>query len=234
MRATTYLGDNTVTILDDLVERLRADGFDITVDRTAGRSSPDARQHARDVDLVWMCGSLAAVLLDDGTLDHDIVAAPVFPGEADPVYRSVLVVRDDGPMIINQALDGCVGINETDSWSGHHGLRSFLAHEGIERWFAQESVTGSHRASIDAVASHACDVVAVDQTIWRSVVAAEPHAVAGLRVLTTTHDWPAPPFLLSPAAPSEIAERLTELQPIGLDRIVAADATRYRTLLPAQ
>lgn len=227
LTAATYLGDNTVPILDALVATLGDAGIDIAVDPTAGRDSADARAHAADVDLVWMCGSLAMVLLDDATLPHDIVAAPVFAGEQTAVYRSVFVARTDGPATIDEALGSTIGVNEPESWSGHHGLRRHLG----DRWFADELATGSHRGSIAAVAAGDCAVAGIDVTIWRHVCATEPEAVADLRVIDQTSDWPAPPFLVRRGAES-LASAIIEATVDGLHRIVPASAESYRRLLP--
>lgn len=227
LTAATYLGDNTVPILDALVRSLRAEGVDIDLDPGAGRTSVDARAHAADVDLAWMCGSLAMVLLREGILDHDVAAAPVFAGRRGPVYHSVIIARRDGVGSVEAASAGSIGINEPESWSGHHGLRRDLG----DAWFATGVATGSHRGSIDAVAARHCDVAGIDVTVWDHVAATDPGAVADLRVIGRTSDWPAPPFLVLPRA-GELRDALVAARPAGLDRIVAADASRYVELLP--
>lgn len=227
LTAATYLGENTVPILDALVPELAASGIAITVDPAAGRDSADARARAADVDLVWMCGSLAMVLLDGGDLPHEVVAAPVFTGEVSPVYRSVFVARSDGPATIDDALGTTIGVNEPESWSGHHGLRRHLG----DRWFADELATGSHRDSIAAVAAGYCAVAGIDVTIWRHACASEPDAVADLRVIDQTNDWPAPPFLVRRRAEG-LASAILASTVNGLDRIVPASADSYRSLLP--
>lgn len=61
----------------------------------------------------------AATLLGDNTIsiltDVEIVAAPLFPGESMPVYRSVMVGRP-----------GVMAVNEFGSWSG---WRAYLEHD---------------------------------------------------------------------------------------------------------
>ncbi len=230
LTAATYLGDNTVPILDGLVAALRSAGIDIAVDESAGRDSLDGRAHAADVDLVWMCGSLSMVLLDEGVLDHGIVAAPVFSGEQGAVYRSAIIARTDGPGTIDEALGGSIGVNEPESWSGHHGLRRHLG----DRWFPDEVPPGSHRGSIDAVAAGACDAAGIDVTVWRHVVATEPAAVADLQVIDLTDDWPAPPlmFRLGSGLGSVAITALLEAKVAGLERVVPAMAASYEELRP--
>lgn len=227
LTAATYLGDNTVPILDALVRSMRAEGVDIEIDPDAGRTSADARANAADVDLAWMCGSLAMVLTDEGVLTNDVTAAPVFAGRREPVYHSVIVAHRDGPDSIEAACAGSLGVNERESWSGHHGLRRHLG----DRWFAAEVATGSHRGSIESVAARRCDVAGIDVTIWEHVAVTEPSAVADLRVIDRTPDWPAPPFLVSSAA-GHLSDTLLAAEPAGLDRIVRTDAERYRELRP--
>ena len=225
--AATYLGDNTVPVLDDIVAGLRAAGFEIAVDATAGRDSTDAARHAAGVDLVWMCGSLASVMLAAGRLDHEVVAAPVFPGEANALYRSVFVARGDGPGSLDEALDATIGINEPESWSGNHGLRRFAATRLGTRWFTSEAPTGSHRGSLSAVATGMCDVAGIDSSIWNAMAAAGDPVLEGLRVIGTADDWPAPPILIGRNAPPGLAAALLGLRPDGLVRLVPAAAEDY-------
>lgn len=225
--AATYLGDNTAPVLDDIVAGLCATGFEIAVDATAGRDSTDAARHAADVDLVWMCGSLASVMLAAGRLDHEVVAAPVFPGEANALYRSVFVVRGDGPESLEEALDATIGINEPESWSGNHGLRRFVAAQPGAGWFTSEVPTGSHRGSLGAVATGMCDVAGIDSSIWNAMAAAGDPVLAGLRVIGTTDDWPAPPLLIGPNAPPGLAAALLGLRPAGLVGLAPATTEDY-------
>jgi len=235
LTAATYLGDNTQAMLVTLAAALRSAGIDVRIDPEAGRSSPDALAHAADVDLVWMCGRLLAIMLRDGSLDHEVVAAPVFAGESAPVYRAVLVARLDGPGSLESALSGSVGVNEAESWSGHHGLRSFVRQTHGDVWFASELATGSHRSSIDAVRHGHCDVAGIDQTIWQAVSTESPTVVEGLAVIATTDDWPAPPFALSRrldvSARQHITQELLGLTADGLNAIVPARADDYTVML---
>lgn len=217
------MGANTVAVLEDIVTQLRGAGLAFEAPAW-GHSSADAQRDAAQVDLVWMCGSLAASMLAAGELDHDIVAAPVFPGEGAPVYRSVFVVRNDGPGSLEAALAGTIGINEPESWSGNHGLRRHLAGRG---WFAAETPTGGHRASLDALRDGRCDIAGIDSSIWHALVAAGDRVVEGLRVVATTGDWPAPPFLIRRGAPAQLAGALVAARPADLVRIEPAATADY-------
>ncbi len=254
LRAGTYLGDNTVTILDALLAHLAGDpgpGLDIATDPRAGRTSLDAVRSADRLDLVWLCGHLARRLLDRGRLRGEVVAAPVFAGEPGPVYRSVLVARrgrfdrssyGPGPSSSPQpalvrALGGRLAVNEVESWSGHRALRRHVADNAPGRWFATEVVTGSHRASIGAVVDGTCDVAGIDSSIWRHISGTEPDLVAELEVIESTRDWPAPPLVVG--ADVTAAQRRAIVDGVlgfdasavpGLERFEPADAADYNQL----
>lgn len=228
--AATYLGDNTVPILAAIVAHLRRAGVNIDVVPTT-RSSPEARREAGNADVLWMCGSLTATMQRRGELSHEIIAAPVFAGEQAAIYRSVVVTRPDGPTALRDALAGTVGINELDSWSGHHGFRQFVSTVAPGRWFAAEHLTGSHRQSIEAVRNGRVDIASIDESIWRALERDEPSAVDGLLVLASTGDWPAPPFSVRPSVSGDVRRALLAVQPPGLRHIVAATNADYVPLI---
>ena len=239
LRAATYLGDNTLAIMSDLVEYLsEATGIEVAVDRTAGRSTAEARRQAPDLDLVWMCGYLTASLISTGRMSHRIVAAPVFAGSGGPVYHSVIVTRVDGPSSLLAALDTRLAVNEIESWSGFLGLKAHVERSFPGTWFREQAVTGSHRASVHAVAHQTCDVAAIDITVWEHVVATEPEAATNLRIIDRTVDWPAPPFSLGSHLDLERRNSLrAALIVIGpsdmpsLDGIVPADSDLYQDVM---
>ena len=81
LRAATYLGDNTLPIMRDLVAYLsEATGIEVVVDQTAGRTTIEALRRAPTLDLVWMCGYPTVSLISAGRMSHAVVAAPVFAG----------------------------------------------------------------------------------------------------------------------------------------------------------
>lgn len=240
LRAATYLGDNTFPIMGDLVRYLsETTGTEVVVDRTVGRSTAAARREAPKLDLVWMCGYVTESLISTGRMSHAIVAAPVFPGHGGPVYHSVIVARTNGPPSLRAALDTRLAVNEVESWSGFLGLQAHVERRLPGSWFADQTVTGSHRASIRTVAERECDVAAIDVTIWEHVVATEREAVADLRVIDRTVDWPAPPFSLGTRLDPERGNRLrAALLAVGpsdtsfLDGIAPADSDLYRDAMP--
>ena len=214
-------------------------GVPMIVDPLVGRRTADARREASELDFVWMCGYLTASLISTGRMSHGIVAAPIFAGHGGPVYHSAIVTRAGGPPSLRAALDTRLAVNEIESWSGFHGLKAHVERSFPGAWFRDHAVTGSHRASIQAVTDRKCDIAAIDITVWEHVVAVEPESVANLRVIDRTADWPAPPFSLSSYLGLERRNRLTAaLHAIGssempsLDGVVPVDPDLYRGMMP--
>lgn len=234
VHAACYLGENAVEVLDRLVSYV-AGVSDVTLefDRTA-RGSAEAAGDTRESGLVWACGLLTVEMIGAGTLDAEIVAAPVFVGEQDPVYHSVIVARpDSGYRRLGDAVGGRLGVNEPESWSGHHGLVDHLGRIGLTIGaFAGTVPTGSHVNSVRAVIDNDADVAAIDHTIWEHLVARGE--AEDLVVLERTRDWPAPPFSLGRSLDADrrnkLLDVLTSVQPgdvAGLVRTVPVTQTDY-------
>lgn len=242
LRAATYLGDNTLPIMGDLVGYLsEMTGIEVVFDQTAGRTTIEALRYAPTLDLVWMCGYLTASLTSTGRMCHDIVAAPVFAGHGGPVYHSVIVTRGDGPPSLRAALDATLAVNELESWSGYLGLQAHVERSFPGRWFADHTVTGSHRASLEALVDRTCDVASVDVTVWEHALVEMPEEVAELRVIDRTVDWPAPPFSLGSQLHPEVRRSLTTaLLAAGpsdvplLDGVLPANSEVYRDVMPVR
>ncbi len=239
LRAASYLGDNSVGILRGIVAYLgEACDVEIRFDDAAPRTSADATG-GQGVDLVWACGLLTVELMAARELDTEIVAAPVFEGQADAVYHSVLVCRADSRFTaLADATGARLAINETESWSGHHGLVAHLASEGHSiEMFGTVVTTGSHASSVAAVASGAADLAAIDHTVWDQFADNSPEH--GLVAFGRTSDWPAPPFSLrrslDPDLRVRLANALTSIGPDeieGLTRIISTTRSNYQFMLP--
>lgn len=224
LHLVTYLGENTAGIADDLTGRLGAElGCPVEV---CAAASPDEIA-AADAALYWLCGLLTTVLIDSGRVDGEIVAAPVFPGRAGPVYRSV-VAASSAVDLTGDRSGLTLAVNEDGSWSGHHALRSHLP--GGTASFGSVVVSGGHDASIDLLLDGAADVAAIDDTIWE-FRAAHDGRLDGLHVVDRTRQWPAPPFTLDRRVPEPTARALRAaliaITPAGLDRIVPATGADY-------
>ena len=235
----TLLGDNAVRILADLAARLReSTGLDLQFrDGDGARASDDAG--VWDHDLVWACGFVTARALASGDFRGRIVAAPVFAGETRPVYRSVVVARPGGPVRrLADLVRHRVAVNETASWSGYRGPLAELGHAGLPRAFGSVLPTGTHRASVEAVASGRADAAAIDCTVWDHLRGADPATSGRTRVVDRTGDWPAPPFALAdrldPDARARLVDALTGLRRgdvAGLEGAVPAGAAPYEAML---
>jgi ABC-type phosphate/phosphonate transport system substrate-binding protein len=229
----SYLGPNTVPIARQLADRLGAH-LGSRLDHVAPSSWREV-EDAIDTGsgwLFWLCGLATVELIDDGRFDGEIVAAPVFPGESGPVYRSVLIGRGDGAIrSIDDVHDASLAINATSSWSGYHALRAHFAERGrFDGGFATIVVTGGHLASITAVVDGDADCAAIDSSIWADQVQQDPR-LQDLQIVAVTDDRPAPPFSVSRAvAPDlrrEMVASLTGGPPSGLQAIVPATSADY-------
>lgn len=240
LRAATYLGDNTLPIMRDLVAYLsEATGIEVVVDHTAGRTTIEALRRAPTLDLVWMCGYPTVSLISAGRMSHAVVAAPVFAGHRGPVYHAVIVTHRAGPPSLGAALETRLGVNEVESWSGFLGLKAHVERSFPGRWFVDQTVTGSHRASLGALADRTCDVASVDVTVWEHALAERPEELAELRVIDRTVDWPAPPFSLSSRLETGTCDSLREaLHALGpaditsLDGVVPTRLDLYQDVMP--
>lgn len=217
LRAVTLLGENTVPILDRLCAHLSSVTGGSLV-RVAG--APQA------ADLVWGCGYLLRELIDDGRLDAEIVASPVFAGETEAVYHSVLVAADRSIRTVDDARGKVLAINEEISWSGHHALTEHLAEYGTGlSMFDRVVMTGSHRSSVEAVAAGTADVAAIDHTVWEHL-SDRPGLVGGVGVIGRTRDWPAPPFAvhrrLAPQIRDALVTALVSLTPDAVPGLAGA------------
>lgn len=212
LRAGHALADNASPVLEGAVDGLRAAGLDIRVD-------PDAA--TTDCDLLLACGLLTIELIER-TGSRRIVAAPRFPGEAAPTYRSVVIARS--PVAVEDVGGAALAINEYGSWSGWHGFAAWLAGRGIHPT-GPHVLTGSHHASVDAVRRGDAEVAAIDATVWRDLVDR-----TGLEVIATTGDWPAPPFSVAGTLPARVAGEIAEAL-FAVDGIEPAADDDYRFML---
>lgn len=138
-------------------------------------------------------------------------------------YRSWLVTRGDDPRRGLADFEGAVAaVNCTGSHSGWVALAHALAMAGLpERCLAHGLVTGSHRASLLAVARGAADLAAVDCVTFALLERNEPAAVAGLRILAESQVAPALPYVTAAArSPSERARLAKALQAAVADDAV--------------
>lgn len=112
-------------------------------------------------------------------------------------YRSFLVAReaDAGKALVDFRGQRAV-CNSVDSQSGYNALRKMvapLAEQG--RFFAQTSLSGSHRQSLNALAEGRADIAAIDCVTWALLQRHEPELVEGLSVVGETPLAPGLPLI---------------------------------------
>lgn len=141
-----------------------------------------------------------------------LVATPVYSamGCDGPDYCSLVITRrDDTATALEDCRDKVVAFNAVHSQSGYNTLRAAvapLAKEG--RFFCEAVETGSHGASLAAVAQHRADLCAVDCVTWALVVKHDPVQAALFKVVEQTPSAPGLPFITSLQTPPETLAKL--------------------------
>ncbi len=206
-----------------VASRLAASGF-TAVPYTLDRARPlEAIWRDPDLLLAQACGypvvtSLAGLV--------ETVATPIYdiPGCDGPCYRSVIVVRDADPARAVADFRGRrAAINGRDSNSGMNLLRALVAPFAAgRRFFGGVRVTGSHLASIAAVASGEADIAGIDCVTYGLVSRHHPERLHGLRVLATSPLCPGLPLITAASrGATERAAMLAALQDIVQDPALA-------------
>lgn len=135
------------------------------------------------------------------------------PGCRGPDYSSAILVSDSSAAGEMGELRGTVcAVNSRNSQSGYNAIRAMVAPiAGGGRFFSDIRVTGSHFASITAVAEGEADVCAVDCVTYALLDRYAPDSIAGVRVLGFT-----------PACPGLPLVARTDLDADQFDRLRAA------------
>ena len=173
-----------------------------------GFDPPTMLDRSRSLDDRWLdpdllvgqtCGLPLVLRLESeitviGAFDHGLVATR--PGD----YHSVVIVPDDDDARSIADLNGVtVAVNGTDSQSGHSVWRHELVTAGIDRSRLGPTIdTGSHRASIHAVANGRARTAAIDAISWGLAVHHDP-AATRCRVAWRTDPTPALPLIITRA-----------------------------------
>lgn len=176
-----------------------------------GIATPAGLDHRADYAAVWhepglllsqSCGYPLVTRLRDRVR---LVATPRYRAEgcSGADYRSVLLVRHDDPAGALAELRGRrAAYNALDSQSGYNALRAMvapLARDG--RFFVSRIATGSHAASMAAVANGEADLCAVDCVTWALMRRHEPERTQGLRPIGWTAAAPALPLITAVDGP---------------------------------
>jgi ABC-type phosphate/phosphonate transport system substrate-binding protein len=172
--------------------------------RDAGLDAPERLERARSFKLVWAAPELVLAqtcgLPYVSALHHRVglIGAPAHSIEGCPPghYRSALVVGQQTRAGDIAALFGCrAAINARDSQSGYAALMEAAAPHAREgRFFGDVVLTGSHAASIAAVASGRADIAAIDAVTWALALRHDRTAQA-VRLLGWTEPTPTLPYI---------------------------------------
>jgi ABC-type phosphate/phosphonate transport system substrate-binding protein len=127
------------------------------------------------------------------------IPAYVVPGCEGQSHRAFIIVS--AASTITRAEDlrgGNFAVNSMDSNTGMNLPRHFIAKFAAgKQFFNRVIVTGSHRASMQAVARGDADAAAIDCVTFGLHAEYDPAKIAGLRVLAHTSASPSIPFVTS-------------------------------------
>jgi ABC-type phosphate/phosphonate transport system substrate-binding protein len=180
-----------------------------------------------DLLLSQTCGYPLTHGLSDAV---QLVATPCFdtPGCDGPNYASVIVTHADAPF---STLENCRGtraaFNQIDSHSGFNALRHAvapLAHSG--RFFSSTVQTGSHVASLQAVAERRADVAAIDCVTMAFVRDEQPVLAQAVKAIGWTRMSPGLPLIASKSVSADLVAALRR----ALHEAIAAQPERARRL----
>mgnify|MGYP001828742204 CR=1 FL=1 len=171
-----------------------------------------------------------------GAADYGLDGCP--PGH----YRSNFVVHRDclaeDPAAMFDARFVC---NEPLSQSGYGAAQLWAQAQGSQ--FQLSATTGSHRASIEAVATGIGDIAAIDAQTWRIECAENPQTQA-LKVIGHTAPSPGMTFITRKGQNPQpyfaaIANAIDQLHPqvamtLGLNAIIALDPIAYDLPFPPE
>jgi len=189
--------------------------------RAAGlREVPDALTRPPRTEDLWadprlLFGQACGYPLVQGLGQRlKVVATPCYdaPGCDGPRYASRIVVPADSPATtLAEVLGGVCAINGHGSQSGCQALRGAVAEvTDRRRPFREVLVTGSHLASLRAVAEGRADVCAVDCVTHALCARHAPDLLAGTRCLGTTPTAPGLPYVTAGAHDEDVLARLRD------------------------
>jgi ABC-type phosphate/phosphonate transport system substrate-binding protein len=202
-----------------IAARLHAHNVFGVPDQLIRDRSPEALWTDPDLLLAQACGFPLATRLEGRVR---VVATPRYRarGCEGADYRSAVVVRTGS---LTSSLDDLrasrCAVNDLASNSGMNLLRAEIAPlAGGKPFFKSVILTGSHLASVEAVAGDEADVAAIDCVTWAHLQRWRPSLTARLRVLTWTVRNPGLPLITSlGTSPSQLAALRAVLDEVAAD-----------------
>ncbi len=128
-----------------------------------------------------------------------LVATPLYraPGCDGCLYSSVILVAEDSSATeLSDLRNAVCVVNSRESHSGANALRALIAPLSRRgRFFSRIVTSGSHPASITAVARREADVAAIDCVTYACLERYRPSLLRGTRRLCYTAQAPGIPFV---------------------------------------
>jgi ABC-type phosphate/phosphonate transport system substrate-binding protein len=179
----------------------------------AGLEAPKTLTRGPDLDAQWRdprlvfgqtCGYPYETRLKDAVA---LIAAPIyaFPGCVDASHRSFIIRRTSDPRReLTEFRGATAGLNARDSNSGMNLFRAALAPlAGGTSFFRAVLVTGSHEASVEAVADGRADLAAIDCVSFALLGRGRPELIARVAVVAESPRSPSLPFIAAAGLPAE-------------------------------
>ncbi len=175
-----------------------------------GVAAPDVLSRGTDLPAMWTdrllllgqtCGYPLMTSLAGKVA---LITTPAYLAEGcdGALYRSAVVVREtDSAASLADLRGRRCAINDAASNSGMNVLRAAIAPlaTGAPRFFAETIMTGSHAASVVAVAEGRADLAAIDCVTWAHLQRWRPETAGKLRVLDWTQPTPGLPLITATA-----------------------------------
>jgi ABC-type phosphate/phosphonate transport system substrate-binding protein len=179
--------------------RLRAAGIDAPTSLSRG---VDPARTWRDPRLIFgqTCGYPYVTQLRGETR---LVATPIytFSGCEGPAHGSAIVVnRHARRSALADYAGACAAVNARDSNTGMNLFRATIAPLARARpFFGRVIVTGSHEASLEAVASGEADIAAIDEVSLALLQRGRPELGLQTATIARTPRAPSLPYIISAA-----------------------------------
>jgi ABC-type phosphate/phosphonate transport system substrate-binding protein len=170
-----------------------------------------------------------------------------FPGCGAATHRAFIVVRKDSDFTTLEDLRGSrFALNSRNSNSGMNLPRIMLARLGIKApFFGSVTETSSHAESIRQVAAGDLDAASIDCVTYGFFNDCCPEKVSALRVLDSTPESPAIPFVTSIATPAGQVDALRSallcladdpsrkavLRGLSIETITAVESSVYQRVM---
>jgi ABC-type phosphate/phosphonate transport system substrate-binding protein len=176
----------------------------------SGIAAPPTLDRSRSSDAIWRdpglvlsqtCGYPFSTRLRGMVR---LVGTPVYnvPGCEGAYYSSMIVTRGDEPAgRLTDVAGRRFAYNTTDSLSGYLAFGAAAKEAGLDAEAFEWIESGSHRASVRAVAEEKADVAAIDAVCWALALRYEPEAASRLKVIETTPLRPGLPFVTAVERP---------------------------------